>query len=101
MSRTVYIEESRTPIYRRIAYALGAELTRCGAEVFAVKPEGFNSASFQEFVAKQGAATYVSNSGRNSAKNVGASVASGSLAIFDRASTRCSKTASCAATLMP
>ena len=62
MTRTVYIEESRTPIYRRIAHAIGTELTRCGLEVFVVKPDGFNSTTFQEFVSKQGASSYISNS---------------------------------------
>lgn len=62
MTRTVFVEESKTPIYRRIAHALGAELTRCGLEVFVVKPDGFNSTTFREFVSKQGASAYISNS---------------------------------------
>ncbi|MBC7700932.1 hypothetical protein [Aquabacterium sp.] len=60
--RTVFIEESKTPIYRRIANALGAELVRHGMEVMVVKPDGFNTGTFHEFVARQGAAAYVSNS---------------------------------------
>ena len=64
-TRTVYIEESRTPIYRRIAHALGAELTRCGLEVLLVKPDGFNSLSFEQFLLNQGDAAYVSNASSN------------------------------------
>lgn len=64
-TRTVYIEESRTPIYRRIAHALGAELSRCGLEVMVVKPDGFNSLTFQQFLLKQGGAAYVSNAAGN------------------------------------
>ena len=67
MSRTVYIELSPTPIYRRIALALGAELTRRGLTVLAVKPEGFNSSTFGQFVAQQGGAgtAYISTAASN------------------------------------
>ena len=50
--RTVFIEESRTPIYRRIAQALGAELVRNGLQGLMIKPDGFNASSFHEFVSK-------------------------------------------------
>ncbi len=61
--RTVYIELSPTPIYRRIAQALGAELMRQGVEVLAVKPEGFDSNSFARFIGQAGGAgvAYVSS----------------------------------------
>lgn len=62
---TIYIEESRTPIYRRIAYALGSQLARSGMDVLIVKPEGFNSSTFLQFVTQQGAAAYISNAGSN------------------------------------
>lgn len=62
---TVYIEESRTPIYRRIAYALGSQLARCGMDVLVVKPEGFNSSTFLQFISQQDAAAYISNAGSN------------------------------------
>lgn len=64
-TRTVYLEESRTPIYRRIAHALGVELTRSGLEVMLVKPDGFNSVSFQQFLLKQSGAAYVTNAASN------------------------------------
>ncbi len=66
-TRTVYIELSKTPIYRRIAQALGAELVRHGLEVMAVKPEGFNSTTFHQFVTQQGGdrAVYVSSASSN------------------------------------
>lgn len=63
--RTVFIEESRTPIYRRIAQALGAELVRNGLQVLMIKPDGFNASSFHEFVSKQSEAVYISNSVNN------------------------------------
>jgi len=63
--RTVFIEESPTPIYRRIAQALGAELVRNGLQVLMIKPEGFNTSSFHEFVSKQSGAVYISNSVNN------------------------------------
>ncbi len=67
MTRTVYIELSNTPIYRRIAHALGAELARHGLEVLAVKPEGFHSDSFRQFLAQcDGAASaYISTASGN------------------------------------
>ncbi|WP_367849717.1 hypothetical protein [Rhodoferax sp. WC2427] len=61
MARTVYIEESHTPIYRRIAHALGAELQRLGFNVMIIKPDGFNSDSFADFLKGQNGAVYVSN----------------------------------------
>lgn len=61
MAQTVYIEESHTPIYRRIAHALGAELQRLGFNVLVIKPDGFNSDSFADFLKGQSDAVYVSN----------------------------------------
>ncbi|MDB5895119.1 MAG: hypothetical protein JWQ88_2650 [Rhodoferax sp.] len=63
--KTIYIEDSRTPIYRRIAQSLGTELLRRGFEVLLIKPDGFNSASFHEFLQGQGGAAYVSNASSN------------------------------------
>lgn len=63
--RTVFIEESKTPIYLRIAQALGAELVRHGFQVMMIKPDGFNTLSFHEFVSKQSDAAYISTSVNN------------------------------------
>jgi len=63
--RTIFIEESPTPIYRRIAQALGAELVRNGLQVLLIKPQGFDTSSFHEFVSKQSGAVYISNSVNN------------------------------------
>lgn len=63
---TIYVEESGTPIYTRIAQALGRELTRLGHSVLIVKPKAFNHESYLSFI--QGAppdAVYVSNAGSN------------------------------------
>ena len=45
-----FLEESPTPIYARIARALGQELARRGHEVMLVKPAGFNTTTFPEFL---------------------------------------------------
>jgi hypothetical protein len=63
--KTIYIEDSRTPIYRRIAQSLGAELLRRGFEVLLIKPDGFSSDSFHAFLQGQGGAAYVSNASSN------------------------------------
>ncbi len=63
---TIYVEESGTPIYTRIARALGRELTRLGYSVLVVKPAAFNHDSYLAFI--QGVpedAVYVSNAGSN------------------------------------
>jgi hypothetical protein len=63
---TVFLEESPTPIYARIARALGRELVRRGHEVLLVKPAGFNTTTFPAFLRAQGADTvYVSTAGSN------------------------------------
>lgn len=58
--RTVFIEESKTPIYLRIAQALGSELVRHGLQVMMIKPDGFNTLSFHEFVSSQSGAAFIS-----------------------------------------
>jgi hypothetical protein len=66
MSINAYIEESGTPIYARIAKALGAQLMRLGLNVLVVKPSGFNQQSFLAFVKGLPAnSVYISNAGRN------------------------------------
>lgn len=61
-ARTVFIEESRTPIYRRIAHAIGAELLQRGMQVFAVNPHAMDSSTFLAFLSQQNAdAIFVSN----------------------------------------
>ena len=63
---TIYIEESGTPIYTRIATALGTELARHGHEVLWVKPKGFNQQTFLQFLQAQPAQTvYLTNAGSN------------------------------------
>ncbi len=59
---TVYIEETKTPIWRRIAYALGRQLAGCGVEVLVVNPDGFNTSTFLEFISQSRATAYISNS---------------------------------------
>lgn len=60
--RTAFIEESRTPIYRRIAHAIGAELVRRGMHVLVVKPDALNTTTFQQLLAQQNEDTvFVSN----------------------------------------
>lgn len=61
----VYLEDSNTPIYRRIVHALGAELTRCGMEVLLVNPEGFDNSTFHQFISQVGEAVYISNRSDN------------------------------------
>lgn len=70
--RTVYIELSQTPIYRRIAQALGAQLAHNGLQVLAVKPEGFDSESFQRFVEQpeHADAVYISTASSNAVQSV-------------------------------
>lgn len=65
--RSVFIELSPTPIYRRIALALGAELVRQGLEVQLVKPTGFDAESFSGFVEAAGGneVGYVSTASSN------------------------------------
>lgn len=59
---TAFIEESRTPIYRRIAHAIGAELVRRGMQVLVVKPDALNTTTFQQLLAQQSEdAVFVSN----------------------------------------
>lgn len=66
MTTTVYIEESGTPIYARIAKALGAQLVRLGMNVLVIKPLGFNQQSFLECVkGLPEKSIYVTNAGRN------------------------------------
>lgn len=66
MAITAYIEESGTPIYARIAKALGAQLAVAGLSVLVIKPTGFNPQSYLGCVQGLGAdAVYVSNAGRN------------------------------------
>lgn len=65
MIRTVYLEDSNTPIYRRIVHALGAELTRRGMEVLLVKPDGFDNATFHQFISRAGDGVYISNGEEN------------------------------------
>ena len=66
---TVYIELPRTPIYHRIATALGAALSQRGLQVMAVKPDGFDHASYLAFVQQHGrvgsGAAYVSTARGN------------------------------------
>jgi hypothetical protein len=63
---TIYIEESGTPIYTRIASALGAELASHGQEVLWVKPKGFNQQSYLQFLQmRKPDSVYVSNAGSN------------------------------------
>ena len=50
-----YIEASRTPIYDRIARALGRALVLLGHEVLLVQPDGFNARSFGDFCETQDA----------------------------------------------
>jgi hypothetical protein len=62
-----YIEDSRTPIFRRISRALGLNLAGLGHEVMVVRPEGFGDvASFRQFVATRNDGVYPANS-RNAA----------------------------------
>lgn len=63
---TIYIEESGTPIYTRIATALGVELAGHGHEVLWVKPKGFNQHSYLQFLQAQSPrSVYLSNAGSN------------------------------------
>jgi hypothetical protein len=62
---TVFLEESRTAIYDRIARAIGREFVRRGMAVMMIKPWGFNSVSFRQFLREQGAGIYVSMTGAN------------------------------------
>lgn len=62
----VYVEESGTPIYNRIAHALGRALVTLGNEVLLVKPAGFTTATYEEFLKKQdGASVYVTTNEPN------------------------------------
>ena len=62
----VYVEESGTPIYNRIAHALGRALMALGNEVLLVKPSGFTTATYDEFLRKQdGASVYVTTNEPN------------------------------------
>ena len=62
----VYVEESGTPIYNRIAHALGRALMALGNEVMLVKPSGFTTATYDEFLRKQdGASVYVTTNEPN------------------------------------
>lgn len=61
----VYLEDSNTPIYRRIVRALGAELTRCGMEVLLVNPDGFDNSTFHQFISQAGESVYISNRSDN------------------------------------
>ncbi|MBV8125498.1 MAG: hypothetical protein JOY60_07005 [Burkholderiaceae bacterium] len=63
--RRVYVEDSNTPIYRRIAYALGAEFGRCGIEVALVNPEAFDTKTYLELLKGGRSAVYVANAGSN------------------------------------
>jgi len=66
MALRVYVEESGTPIYNRIAHALGRALMALGCEVLLVKPSGFNTATYDEFLRKQdGASVYVTTNEPN------------------------------------
>lgn len=66
MSTTAYIEESGTPIYDRIAKALGAQLLGLGLKVLVIKPTGFNQQSFLDCVkGLADTSIYVTNAGRN------------------------------------
>ncbi|MDP4299681.1 glycosyltransferase family protein [Leptothrix discophora] len=60
-----FLEESPTPIYARIARALGQELARRGHEVMLVKPAGFSTTTFPEFLRGQPQAVYLSTAGSN------------------------------------
>jgi hypothetical protein len=62
---TVFLEESRTAIYDRIARAMGHECVRRGMDVMMVKPSGFNASTFGEFLARQGNGIYLSMTGAN------------------------------------
>ena len=62
----VYVEESGTPIYNRIAHALGRALAMLGNEVLLVKPAGFTTATYDEFLRKQdGTGVYVTTNEPN------------------------------------
>jgi len=62
----VYVEESGTPIYNRIAHALGRALIALGHEVLLVKPSGFATATYDEFLRRQdGASLYVTTNEPN------------------------------------
>ena len=66
MAMKVYVEESGTPIYNRIAHALGRALMALGNEVLLVKPAGFTTATYDEFLRKQdGASVYVTTNEPN------------------------------------
>lgn len=63
---TIYVEESGTPIYTRIARALGQELSQLGYNVLVVKPAAFNHDSYLNFVQSVPEnAVYVTNAGSN------------------------------------
>jgi hypothetical protein len=66
MTRTVYIEESGTPIYARIAKAVGRELQRLEFNVLVLQPAAFTHESFIAFLQREpDTSVYLTNAGSN------------------------------------
>lgn len=61
----VYLESSGTPIYTRIATAIGRSLLRFGCDVYIVNPKEFDAAGFLRFVESADCDIYVSNASSN------------------------------------
>lgn len=73
----VFLEESPTPIYARIAKALGTQLMKQGHEVMMVKPSGFSVDSYRAFLqSRRGDAVYVSTAESNILQQKGEGLAS-------------------------
>lgn len=62
---TIWIEQCRTPIYERIAHALGRELAAAGHQVMVVKPTGFDGRSFGAFLGELKDGLYLSTNENN------------------------------------
>jgi hypothetical protein len=66
MPITAYLEDSGTPIFARIAKALGTQLAAAGLNALLIKPSGFDQASYLAYLRSLGADTvYISNAQRN------------------------------------
>lgn len=61
MTFVAYLEGATTPIYNRIATAMGRELIRHGCKVFLIQPSGFNAVTYRDFLSAQSSCVYISN----------------------------------------